>query len=501
MSSSGKPPRDRNAPVNLTADEFRAVGHRLVDDIAEFLESLPGRRVAPGESPGTVRDLLSHDGLPAQGTPAGELLEEAARLLFDHSVHNGHPRFWGYITSSAAPLGALADMLAASVNPNQGRWDVSPMATEIEMQTIRWLSEFVGYPRDCGGLMVSGGNMANFLAFIAARKAKAQWDIRRDGLKGDPRQLTCYGSADTHTWIEKAADVAGLGTAAIRWVRMDSEQRMDVAALRRHILEDKANGCLPFLVVATAGTTATGAIDPLPEIAAVCREHDLWFHVDGAYGAPAAALPEAPASLKALADADSLALDPHKWLYSPLEAACVMVRNPVHLANAFSFKPPFYQVDPGFAEPVVDYYTLGMQNSRGFRALKVWLSLRHVGRDGYVQMIRDDMELAGRLFELADQHPELEACTRHLSITTFRYFREGAGEDYLNALNSRLVAELQRAGEVFVSNAIVDGKYLLRACVVNFRTTMADIEALPEVVARAGRRIDQALGDGSADRG
>jgi aromatic-L-amino-acid decarboxylase len=490
----------RNAPVNLTADEFRALGHRLVDDIAEFLDSLPERRVTPGESPRTVRDLLSHEGLPSKGTPPGELLEEAARLLFDHSVHNGHPRFWGYITSSAAPLGALADMLAASVNSNQARWDVSPMATEIEMQTIRWLSEFVGFPRECGGLMVSGGNMANFLAFITARTAKADWDIRKTGLKGDPRPLTCYGSADTHTWIEKAADVAGLGTAAIRWIRLDSNQRMDVAALREQILTDKADGCLPFLVVATAGTTATGAVDPLPEIGTLCREHDLWFHVDGAYGASAAALPEAPASLKALADADSLALDPHKWLYSPLEAACVMVRNPDHLARAFSFAPPFYQVDTDFEEPGVDYYMLGMQNSRCFRALKVWLSLRHIGRDGYVQMIRDDIALAVRLYELTNDHPELEAFTQHLSITTFRFVREGASEDYLNRLNTRLVAELQRDGEVFISNAIVDGKYLLRACVVNFRTSMADIEALPDVIVREARRIDKTLQNTGATR-
>jgi aromatic-L-amino-acid decarboxylase len=483
----------RQAPVNLNADEFRKAGYQLVDHIAEFLESLPDRPVTPGESPAVVRAVIGDRGLPAAGMPVDALIDEVTGWLFDHSLHNGHPRFWGYITSPAAPLGVLADMLAAAVNPNQGRWDISPIATEIEAQTIRWLAELINFPTSCGGLMVSGGNMANFLAFMAARKAKASWDIRAEGLHGDHQRLTCYGSTDTHTWIEKAADVAGLGTDSIRWIATDSQQRIDMRALEKQITRDIADGCLPFIIVGTAGTTGTGAIDPLPDIAALCREHDIWFHADGAYGAPAAALEETPADLKGLSLADSVALDPHKWLYSPLEAACVLVRDPAALPGTFGFKPSYYQVDTSFEEPVTDYYTLGMQNSRGFRALKVWMSLRHIGRDGYLQMFRDDIALARNLYQLADEHPELEACTQNLSITTFRYVGSGGTASHLNKLNERLVTNLQKGGEVFVSNAIVDGTYLLRACVVNFRTTMTDIEVLPEIAVRIGRLVDAEL--------
>src|SRR5690242_3437288 len=285
-------PAKRIAPLEMSAGEFRAVGHRLVDRVAEFLESLPERPVVPDESPEDVRRALGADRpLPQQGTDAAKLMDHAADLLFQHSLFNGHPRFWAYITSSAAPIGALADLLASAVNPNLGGWDLAPIASEIELETVRWIAELIGYPADCGGLLVSGGNMANFVAFLAARRAKASWDVRKEGLGGRP--LRIYASAETHTWIQKAADLFGYGTDAIRWVAPDRELRMDVAELRRSIAEDRASGAEPFLLVGTAGSVGTGAIDPLGELAAVAKEEGLWFHVDGAYGGFAAALPDA----------------------------------------------------------------------------------------------------------------------------------------------------------------------------------------------------------------
>ena len=266
---------DRRSAIDMSAVEFREAGHLLVDRIAGFLESLPARPIAPGESARTVRELIGQGDLPAKGTPAVTLLEEIAPLLFDHSLHNGHPRFFGYITSSAAPLGALADLLAAAVNPNLAMWDLAPVASEIEAQTIRWLAELVGFGKTCGGLMVSGGNMANFLGFMAARRAKAPWNIRETGTYGDPRRLVVYVSKETHTWVQKAADVAGLGTAAIRWIETDTQQRMNVASLRQQVEQDIAAGHLPFLVVGTAGNVSTSAVDPLPAIHQVAREHGL----------------------------------------------------------------------------------------------------------------------------------------------------------------------------------------------------------------------------------
>lgn len=484
------------------AESFREAGHRLVDRIADFYASLPGRPIRRPLDLQVARELIGTGSMPEQGETIESLFDAAAPLLFDNSLHNGHPRFFGYITASAAPLGALADMLAASINPNLGLWDLAPVAAEIETQTIRWIAELIGYAdgeATCGGLMVSGGNMANMLGFLAARRAKSSGDIRTNGVGDADRRMTAYCAAETHTWIQKAADVSGLGTASIRWIPTDGAQRMDLDAFRRQLAVDIDAGHRPFVVIGTAGTVSTGAVDPLTEIHEIAREHGLWFHVDGAYGAPAAVLPEADAELKALALADSIALDPHKWLYAPLEAACTLVRDPQWLLDAFSYRPPYYRIDTDKTDSGNDYFELGLQNSRGFRALKVWLGLRHLGRNGYVELIRSDVARAADLFDAADKHPELEACTVSLSIATFRFVPADLAtgsdgvETYLNDLSEALVAKLQSGGEIYVSNAIVDGKYLLRACIVNFRTTAADIAASVEIVARAGRELDEAL--------
>ena len=496
--------RYRIAPLEMTPTEFRKVGFQLVERIAEFLCSLPDRPVTPNEPPAVIREALGTGSLPQQGTEARDLLEEAADLLFDHSTFNGHPRFMAVITSSAAPIGALGDLLAAAVNPNLGGWPASPMGTEIEAQTIRWIAEMIGYPGDCGGLLVSGGNMGNFVGFLAARKAKASWDVRASGMAGkDSRRMRVYTSSETHTWIHKATDMFGLGTDAIRWIPVDERLCMDMTALRNQIQEDIEAGDLPFLVIGTAGTVSTGAVDPLPEIAAICREYDLWFHVDGAYGGFAAVLLNdgngtVPGDLKGISEADSVAVDPHKWLYAPLEAGCALVRNPEALRDAFSYHPPYYHFADQ-AEPTIDYHEYGPQNSRGFRALKVWLALRQVGRAGYKEMISDDIQLAQALYRLVDDQPELQAFTRGLSITTFRYVPPDLApgpesvEAYLNQLNIEVLNRLQRSGEALVSNAVIGGAFLLRACVVNFRTSLVDIEALPGIVIRIGREVDAAM--------
>src|SRR5579863_9633884 len=281
----------RESPLAMSSAEFRAAGHQLVDRIADFIDSLPNRPVTPAESPSEVRLALGAERtLPGHGTDATRLLEHAADLLFDHSLFNSHPRFWGYITSSAAPIGALGDLLAAAVNPNVGAWLLSPMASEIEGQTIRWIAEMLGYATDCGGIFVSGGNMANIVCFLAARAAKAGSDIRSKGIGG--ARLRAYCSSETHTWIQKGADISGLGTDSIRWIPADEEFRMDIEMLRIRILEDIETGDKPFLVIANAGTVSTGAVDPLGCLAALCREFDLWLHVDGAYGALAAVAPD-----------------------------------------------------------------------------------------------------------------------------------------------------------------------------------------------------------------
>jgi len=483
----------------MDAATFRTLGHGLVEQLAELLESVPHRPVTRDESPSAIRDALDLNGeLPEHGTDPGPLLEKTARLLFDHSLFNAHPRFFGYITASPAPIGILGDFLAGALNPNVGAWTLSPAATEIESQTVRWIAQLIGYPVDCGGLMVSGGNMANLVCFWAARAARANWDVRQLGIaNGSARRLRVYGSAETHTWIQKAADLAGLGTSSIRWIPTGADLRMDVDALRRAMDADAAAGDLPFIVVGTAGSVSTGAVDELPAIAAACRERGAWFHVDGAYGGFAAASPDAPPDLTALREADSVAVDPHKWLYAPLEAGCALVRDAEQLRAAFSYHPPYYH----FEERATNYVDYGPQNSRGFRALKVWLALRHVGAAGYRRMISEDMRLSRALAEAVCRSPELEFMTQSLSITTFRYvpadLRTRTGdaevEQHLDALNRALLDRLQRGGEVFVSNAVIGGRYALRACIVNFHTSLEDVEAVPAIVVRAGRAVDAQL--------
>jgi glutamate/tyrosine decarboxylase-like PLP-dependent enzyme len=339
--------------------------------------------------------------------------------------------------------------------------------------------------------------MANLVCFWAARAAKAGWDVRARGVAGGERRLRVYASEETHTWIHKAADLSGLGTDAVRWISTDSDLRMDVTALRTAIANDVAAGHQPMMVVGTAGSVSTGAIDPLPEILDVCRAHDLWCHVDGAYGGFAAAVPDAPPALRALTHADSVAVDPHKWLYAPLEAGCALVRDPERLRAAFAYHPPYYH----FEERATNFVDFGPQNSRGFRALKVWLALRHAGASGYRTMIAGDIALSRAMHAAVAREPELEPMTQSLSIATFRYVPadlratvgQAATEKYLNELNASLLDALQRGGDAFVSNAVIRGRYVLRACIVNFHTSQADVDALPGIVVRAGRALHSGL--------
>jgi len=527
----------RESPLEMSPEQFRAVGHRLVERIADLLGSLSTRPVTPGESPKVLRELLGNGSLPESGAPADYLLDETASLLIEHSLFNGHPRFMGYITSPPAPIGVLGELLAAAVNPNCGAWILAPVATEIEAQAVKWIAELIGYPSDCGGLLVSGGNMANFVGFLAARRAKAKWDIGAagvagavdvasgpsekgrptslsglSGLSGAARRLRVYVSNETHTWIHKATDLFGLGTESIRWIPVDDRMRIATALLRRQIREDVESGDVPFLIVGNAGSVSTGAIDPLPELAAIAHENGLWLHADGAYGAVAAVLPDASADLRGLAEADSVAVDPHKWLYAPLEAGCALVRDRKALRDAFSYGAPYYHFE-GDGSEVFNYFEYGMQNSRGFRALKVWLALRHAGREGYARMIADDIRMAEALHAFASDEPELQVFPRGLSITTFRYVPRDlrpaiapnvapgfspAGspnnvESYLNQLNTQLVNRLQASGEAFLSNAVIGGAFVLRACIVNFRTSREDVRAVTQIVVRMGRELDAAL--------
>lgn len=479
----------KKTPINIKKDEFRKIGYKLIDDISVFFEDIEKRPVTENNSPSKLQNIIGENSLPENGCDPEELLSKTTELLFNNSLHNGHPKFFGYITSSAAPIGALADLLAASVNPNVGAHILSPIATEIEKQTIMWLAEFIGVSPSYGGILVSGGNMANFTAFLAARTAKATKNIKENGISNSIDKLTIYCPQTTHAWVEKASILFGLGTKSIRWIETDNSNKMNCKILNDTIEKDIETGCKPIMVIATAGDVSTGIVDDLFEISKVCKKYNLWFHVDGAYGAPAAVIPELKKTFKGIEDADSIALDPHKWLYSPLEAGCTLVKNPQHLLDTFSSHPEYYNFDSNDDDVALNFYEYGLQNSRGFRALKVWLMLQQVGRSGYEKMISSNIKLSKLLFTLVQNNPNFEAVTQNLSITTFRYIPDNSknSEDYLNKLNEEIVNNLQSGGEVFVSNAIVNEKYCLRACIVNFRTTEKDINEMVEIIARVGK--------------
>jgi aromatic-L-amino-acid decarboxylase len=485
----------RENSIEINKEEFRKIGHQLIDDISEFISTIDKRPVTIKESPSQLQSILGKASLPENGVPAAELLSRATKLLFNHSLFNGHPKFLGYITSSAAPIGALADLLTASVNPNVGAHILSPIATEIEKQTINWLAEFIGVPPNFGGILVSGGNMANFTAFLAARTAKAPKSIKEDGISSTSEKLTIYCSKTTHAWIEKAVILFGLGTKSIRWIQTTSSNKINEIILEETIKKDVANGCKPIMVIGTAGDVSTGVVDNLKNLSSISKKYNLWFHIDGAYGIPAAVIPSLKSMFEGVSEADSIALDPHKWLYNPLEAGCTLVKNPQHLIDTYSSHPEYYNFSKDENDIAQNFYEYGFQNSRGFRALKVWLTLQQVGRSVYEKMISEDIELSKYLFELADTKTELEAISNNLSITTFRYIplNSKKDNDFLNKLNEKLLNELQTGGELFLSNAIVNEMYCLRACVVNFRTSKKDIDEIVEIIVREGRKTHQKL--------
>lgn len=489
----------RENSIDINKKEFRKMGYELIDTISDFFDDISNKPVTTSKTIKELQKELGNSSLPVNGRPANELISSTAKLLFENSLFNGHPRFFGFITSSATPIGALADLLASSVNANVGGQILSPMATEIEKQTIAWLSEFIGVSPTYGGVLVSGGNMANFTAFLAARTAKAPKSIKEEGLSAGSKMLITYCSKSTHTWIDKAAILFGHGSNSVRWIPADAENKMNNDILEQTIKDDLKNGHQPFMVVGTAGDVSTGSVDNLAAIASICKAHDLWFHIDGAYGVPAAIIPELKTMFSGLQEADSIALDPHKWLYSPLEAGCTLVKNPKHLIDTYSSHPEYYNFSLTEDGGSVNFFEYGLQNSRGFRALKVWLALQQIGSNGYQKLIKEDIELSEYLYELAEAHAELKAMTQNLSISTLRYvpldFQE-VGEkrdDYLNLLNEELLNKIQSGGEMFLSNAIVQGQYCLRSCIVNFRTTRKDIEESIDIIIKEGRKVHQAL--------
>lgn len=487
----------RPAPVpdlDWSAARARRLGERVLEIWEELLERLPE---LPVRWPHTAAEVRAAVSVPVPDDPMEEssLVRYLRDLALRWSMYPGHPGFMAYVSGAGTVPGAAADLLAAALNQNVGGYRLSPAATELEWHLLRWFAERFGLPQTAGGLVTSGGAMAAFIGLKAARDAQAGWDIREAGVGAGP-PLRFYASTEVHTVHDRAADMLGLGRDAVRMIPVDGELRMVVAELEAAIEEDVRNGYRPIAVVGTAGTVATGAIDPLAAIADVCARRELWFHVDGAYGGVAALVPELRAQFAGIERADSIAFDPHKWLYTPHSGGAIVVRDAQTLADAFAVHPTYIHEDKELTGAGIDLLTLGPQFSRGFQALKIWVSLVAHGWSAYERRIAHDVALARYLHDLARARPEFEVLApQSLSIACFRYVPTPAptgegSEDYLNRLNERLMAEIQLQGRVFPSNAVVNGRFGLRACIVNFRTEAEDVEALLDSAAELGAQLD-----------
>lgn len=450
--------------------------------VHEYFSEIRERPVVAPNYAGKTKEAINVE-LPNEGRPLAELLDEC-RTVFDLSRHNGHPRFFGYVASPSTPVGAYADLIASALNANITCWRSGPAGTEIEQTVVRWLGSLIRYDDNSKGLLTSGGSMANMIALLIANRRKGGTEAARKGLWNAGPPMTIYASEEVHMSIPKAADILGLGRDQVRTVSCDERQRMRVDELVKRIKADTSDGLRPCCVVASAGTTNTGAIDPLNEIADVAREFDLWFHIDGAYGAPGVLDQRKAERFAGLERADSVSLDPHKWLYVPVDAGCLLFRDAAAAVATFSTEEADYIKVHGLSEDAAfAYWDYGVELSRRFRALKVWLTLGYYGARRLAESISNDISMAAYMGELVTRADDFELLAPvELSICCFRYAPQNGGDVDLDQLNEKIMAAVQKDGRAYLSNATVNGKFALRACITNFRTTKADIEETLDVV-------------------
>ncbi len=380
----------------------------------------------------------------------------------------------------------LADMLASGINPHMGGGNQSPAL--VEEQTLRWLAELMGMPAETSGLLTSGGTMANLIGLAVARHAKAGFDIRREGLQGDHPRLLIYGSTETHSWAEKAIELFGLGRENYRRIPVNAAHQVDTEQLRSQIRADKAAGHRPIAVIGNCGTVNTGAVDDLPALAALCREEDLWFHVDGAFGALLKLSERYRHLVRGAELADSLAFDLHKWVYLPFEIGCVLVRDPEAHTAAFATRASYIEASQGgILGPGLRFADRGIELTRGFKALKLWMSLKTHGVEAYAALIEQNVAQSAHLEALVRSHPRLELLApRPMNVVCFRYRAPRLDEAALNTLNRRLVIALQESGGFIVSGTVLDGRYAIRMANTNHRSRMEDFDALAAAVVELG---------------
>lgn len=478
--------------LDISEEALQEISSEATRLVFDYLTTISDRSVRAENYAGKTVESIDTE-LSNEGVPLPQLLDEC-RTIMDLSRHNGHPRFFGYVASPSTPIGAYGDLIASALNANITCWRSGPAGTELERMVVRWLGSLINYDRDARGLLTSGGSMANMIALLVANRRKTGADASKRGLWNSGPPMTVYASSEAHMSIAKAADILGFGRDHVRVIPCDERQRIRVDLLREKIEADWSEGLRPFCVVGSAGTVNTGVVDPLSALAAIAAEFDLWFHVDGAYGAPGV-LDERKRHLFAgLERADSVSLDPHKWLYVPVDAGCLLFRDTAAAKATFSTDEADYIKTHGYVdEEAFAFWDYGVELSRRFRALKIWLTLQYYGSRRIAEAISEDISLAEYLGEVVSNADDFELLAPlELSICCFRYVPANRlSETELDKLNERIMERVQKGGRAYLSNATVSGHFALRACITNFRTTKNDIDETIAAIRDAGEDLTQ----------
>ena len=466
--------------------DAQSVAHRAVDDAIAYLRDVRDRPVWR-DMPSEVRKTFKSP-LPHSPTPLSEVYREVSETLMPYPMGNIHPRFWAWYMGASNFTGALADFLAAVQGSNLGGGNHA--AALIDEQVVDWCKEMIGFPASASGTLVSGGSMANIIALIVARNVKAGIDVREHGVAATERPLRFYASDQIHSCHRKAIEAMGLGNCALRRIPTGDDLRIDLGALAIAIERDRAAGFQPACVIGTAGTVNTGAIDDLEALADLAAQENLWFHVDGCIGALIAIAPDNAHRVRGLERADSVALDPHKWLHAPFEVGCVVVRDAAAHVSSFSMDEEYPEKTPRGIASARWLHEYGLQTSRGFRALKVWMALKEHGAEKFGRLIDQNIAQAHYLDGLIASEPCLEIVARaSINIVCFRYRAPALGEKALKGLNLEIMMRLQEDGIAAISDTTVRGKHSLRVAINNHRTRRSDLDLLVrEIVRLAGHR-------------
>lgn len=472
-------------PENWQA--MRELGHQMVEDMMTYLETVR-ERPAWQPIPQEVK-LNFQQPIPVAPTDAESVYQEFLDNILPYPLGNIHPRFWGWVLGTGTPIGMMAEMLASGMNCSLGGGE--QIAVDVELQVIEWMKHIMGFPLEASGLLVSGGSMANLVGLTVARNTLAEYDIRKRGVRDLPRPMTLYCSEETHSSIQKAAELLGLGSESVRRIGVNDYFEIDIAALEAAIYEDKARGYQPFCIVGNIGTTNTGAIDDLDLLADIAEREGMWFHIDGAFGALAVLTEHIRPGLAGMERADSLAFDLHKWMYVPYEVGCVLVQHEDSHRKTFSMTPDYLaRAERGISAAKTWLSDYGVQLSREFRALKVWMSVKTHGIEAYGQLIQQNIEQARYVAELIDACPELERLAPvTLNVVNFRYRREGLNETQLNKLNDTLLMDLQESGVAAPTSTLLNGKYAIRVAVTNHRSKREDFEIFIQKLLELGRKV------------